>query len=293
MRLLAKFNLILLLVFGAVGYLISQFAYTYLSGNARDEVQDQERLMMASAASVREYIGDEVSPLLEQNPRHRVHFLPETVPSYGATTTFAKLRKDYPDYTYKEAALNPTNPEDRVTGWEADVVQWLRDHPNEREKTGQRPTTTAGPALYLANPIKAKMECLACHGTSAVAPKALIAVYGSANGFGWKEGEIVGAQIVSVPLSLPVARADKAYHRLLFFLVLTMLVAIVALDSGVYWFVIRPLRLVSETADRVSRGEKNVPAVEVKGKDEIASVAASFNRMQVSLAKAMKMFDED
>ena len=55
---------------------------------------------------------------------------------------------------------------------------------------------------------------------------------------------------------------------------------------------IRPLRIVSETADRVSRGEKDVPLVEIKGKDEIATVAASFNRMQVSLAKAMRMFEE-
>jgi len=35
-----------------------------------------------------------------------------------------------------------------------------------------------------------------------------------------------------------------------------------------------------------------VPLVEIKGKDEIATVAASFNRMQVSLAKAMRMFEE-
>jgi protein-histidine pros-kinase len=60
-----------------------------------------------------------------------------------------------------------------------------------------------------------------------------------------------------------------------------------------YWFVIRPLRIVSDTADRVSRGEKDVPSVEIKGKDEIATVASSFNRMQVSLAKALKMLGEE
>jgi protein-histidine pros-kinase len=70
-------------------------------------------------------------------------------------------------------------------------------------------------------------------------------------------------------------------------------VALVALDAGVYWFVIRPLRIVSETADRISRGEKNVPPVQIEGKDEIAKVASSFNRMQVSLAKALRMFDEE
>ena len=150
-----------------------------------------------------------------------------------------------------------------------------------------------GPALYLANPIKTTKECLQCHSTPAAAPKAMIAVYGSANGFGWKEDAVVGAQIVSVPLSVPLAKADRAYQRLLFFLALTMLVAIVALDAAVYWFVIRPLRTVSDTGDRISRGEKNVPPVKIQGKDEIATVAASFNRMQISLAKALKMFAEE
>jgi HAMP domain-containing protein len=291
MKLLAKFNLILLAVFGAGGFLIAQFAHSYLIGNARDEVQEQERLMMASARSVREYTSAEISPLLEENPRHRVRFLPQTVPFYGASTTFAKLRKDYPDYAYKEAALNPTNPEDRATGWEADIIDWLRDHRGEREKAGQR-NTPMGPALYLANPIVATKGCLECHSAPAAAPKALIAVYGSANGFGWKENTVVGAQIVSVPLAVPMANADRAYQRLLLFLILTMVVAIGALDAGVYWFVIRPLRLVSDTADRISRGEKNVPPVRIEGKDEIATVASSFNRMQVSLAKALKMFEE-
>jgi HAMP domain-containing protein len=292
MKLLAKFNMIFLVVFGAGGFLISQLARSYLIENARDEVLDQERLMMASARSVRDYTAIEISPLLQENPRHRVRFLPEIIPFYGATTTFAKLRKYYPDYAYKEAALNPTNPEDRATGWEVDIIDWLRDHREEHEKTGQR-NTPMGPALYLANPIKTTKDCLECHSTPAVAPKAMIAVYGSANGFGWKEDAVVGAQIVSVPLSVPLANADRAYQRLLFFLALTMLAAIVALDAGVYWFVIRPLRTVSDTGDRISRGEKNVPPVKIHGKDEIATVAASFNRMQISLAKALKMFAEE
>ena len=121
----------------------------------------------------------------------------------------------------------------------------------------------------------------------------MLTVYGSANGFGWKKDEIVGAQIISVPMSVPVAIADRAYHGLLFYLVLTMILAILALDAGVYWFVIRPLRIVSDAADRVSRGEKNVPPVQIKGKDEIATVASSFNRMQVSLAKALKMIEQE
>jgi len=72
-----------------------------------------------------------------------------------------------------------------------------------------------------------------------------------------------------------------------------VLATMAALDAGVYWFVIRPLRIVSDRADRVSRGEKNVPPVQIEGRDEIATVATSFNRMHVSLEKALRMFDHE
>lgn len=291
MKLLAKFNLILFLIFAAGGFLIAQLSYSFLIDNARREVLQEAQLMIASASSVRDYISDDISPLLQENPRHRVHFLPETIPFFGATNTFNRLRKHYPDYTYKEAALNPTNPEDRASDWETDIIDELRDHPEEKQTVGVR-ETPSGPSLYLARPIQATQECMECHSQPSTAPRPLIAVYGSANGFGWKKNEIVGAQVVSVPMSVPIEIANHAYHRLLLFLVLTMLLVILALDTSVYWFVIRPLRIVSETADRVSRGEKDVPPVEIKGRDEIATVAASFNRMQVSLAKALRMFDE-
>jgi protein-histidine pros-kinase len=290
MKLLTKFNLILLAIFGAGGLVIALVAYSFLVGNARREVLAEAQLMMASAMSVRDYTSTDLSPLLEQNPRHRVRFLAETVPAYGAMTTFKNLHVKYPDYTYKEATLNPTNPQDRASDWEVDIINGLRDHPDQKQIVGERETPT-GQSLYLASPIVAAHSCMECHSTPSAAPKAMLTVYGSANGFGWKENSIVGAQIISVPTSLPVAVANKAFHQLLLYLILTLIAAIIALDAGVYWLVIRPLKLVSQTADQVSKGEKNVPPLVVTGHDEIATVTASFNRMQLSLAKALSMLE--
>jgi methyl-accepting chemotaxis protein len=292
MKLLAKFNLILLVIFGAGGILICEFAYSFLIRNARREVLAQAELMVASTRAVRDYTADDLSPLLQQNPRHKVRFLAETIPFYAATTTFNKLRKSYPEYSYKEATLNPTNLEDRASDWEADVIRELRDHPEQQQIVGDR-DTPAGRALFMAHPIKVDAPCLECHSTPSAAPHAMLAVYGSANGFGWKPNEIVGAQIISVPMSVPIAIANQAFRSLLVVLILTMLTAICALDAGVYWFVLRPLKRVSDRADRVSKGEKDVPPLVVSGKDEIASVAASFNRMQVSFAKALAMLEEE
>jgi len=290
MKLMAKFNLILLVLFGASGIVISQIAYAFHINDARRQVLQEAELMMASATAVRDYTTSNLKPLLEQNAASNGPFRAETVPAFGAATTFEKLRQHYPDYGYKEAALNPTNLEHRASNWEADVIRWFTEHPDKTKVVGEREAAT-GRMLYLAKPLRATAPCLECHSVPSAAPAAMITSYGGANGFGWKEGEIIAAQIVSVPMSLPVGIANQAYRGLLVYLIVTVLLTMVALDAGVYGLVIRPLKLVSESADRVSRGEKDVPPLPVKGNDEIATVISSFNRMQVSLAKAFKMLE--
>ena len=52
MKLLTKFNLILLLLFGPGGWLISHMAYTFLVDDARRQVMQEAELMLASATAV-------------------------------------------------------------------------------------------------------------------------------------------------------------------------------------------------------------------------------------------------
>ncbi len=291
LKLLGKFNLILLVVFSVGGLLISHFSYRFLVGNARREVLDEAQLMMASAKAVRDYTTHDLSPILVQNPEHRVRFIAETVPAFGATSTFNMLRVRYPEYSYKEAALEPTNVHDRASDWEVGVIQRLRDHPESGQTVGER-ETESGRELYMANAIKPEASCMECHSVPSAAPKSMIDVYGTTHGFGWKMNDVVGAQIISVPMSVPIQAANRAFHELVWFLAGTLVVTIAALDLGVYLFVIRPLKRVSDTADRISRGEKHVAPLVVSGRDEIATVTSSFNRMQLSLAKALRMLEE-
>jgi HAMP domain-containing protein len=204
--------------------------------------------------------------------------------------TFKDLRSSYPDYILREAALNPTNLDDRATEWEVDLINYFRNNPTEKQHVGERPTPT-GQVLYVATPIVAAGGCLQCHSQPSLAPKAMIRHYGPDHGFGWKPDETVGAQIVSVPMAVPVALADKGFHNLLISLGAIFLLTIILIDIAIYSIVIRPLRRVSRNADVISKGEIDLPPLEVKGKDEIAEVTASFNRMHLSLIKAFEMLN--
>jgi protein-histidine pros-kinase len=291
MKLLTKFNLVLLVLFGASGMIIAHLAYQFLMQNARDQVVQQAELMMAGARSIRSYTSEQIKPLLLKNPEHEITFLPQSVPAFAATSLFNSIRKSYPDYSYREATLNPTNLIDRADDWESDIVHYFSDHLGEKKLVGERETPT-GRYLYLAKPIDVEPSCMECHSTPDVAPAAMIRTYGRENGFGWKLNQIIAAQIVSVPLSLPIQVADRAYRHLILFLLITFLMTIAALDTALYLIVIRPLHRVSQSADRISKGETDLPELEVNGRDEIADVTASFNRMHVSLVKALKMLEK-
>jgi protein-histidine pros-kinase len=290
MKLLTKFNIVLIIFFGAGGIVIALLARNFLLNNARDQVVQQAELMMAGAKATRDYTNDQIKPLLLKNPEHEINFLPQTVPAFAATTIFDSLRKSYSNYSYREATLNPTNLIDRAEDWEADIIRFFADHPDEKQLFGERDTPT-GRQLYLAKPMRATAGCLECHSDPSIAPTAMLKKYGSVNGFGWKLDQVIAAQVVSVPMTVPTRIAEKAYHSLISFLIIVFLVTIVALDSALYFLVIRPLGTVSLAANRISRGETDVEPITVKGHDEIADLTKSFNRMRASLVKALKMLE--
>nr|WP_297356693.1 DUF3365 domain-containing protein [uncultured Caldimonas sp.] len=289
MKLLLKFNLVFVLVFvlglGATGYITRDL----LERNAQDEVLDHARLLMEKALAVRGYTSGQIAPLLETQMKYS--FLPQSVPAYSATEVLSTLHKKYPDYAYKEATLNPTNPRDRAVEWEVDIVNQFRNTPTQTEFVGQR-DTPSGRSLYIARPIQIKdAACLRCHSTVDAAPKPMVERYGPANGFGWNHNEIVGAQIVSVPMAVPLERASRAFNVFMTMLTGVFLVIGLALNLMLWKLVIQPVSRLSKIADRVSLGELEAPEFATRSRDEIGTLAESFARMRKSLVQAMKMLD--
>jgi HAMP domain-containing protein len=291
MRILAKFNLILIVIFAAAVAIAGYIAHGFLDRDARQQVIQQAELMVGAAGGMRSYTAEQLDPLLEGSEQHSRRFIPQTIPFYSATEVFNYLRKTYPAYTYKEAALNPTNLRDRAVDWEADIIQSFSNHPEKAQIIDTRPTPE-GESLYLAHPIKVDASCLTCHGEPSRAPRALVAAYGRDNGFNWKVGDVVGAQIVSVPTAMPVAVASREFKALMISLGSVFLATLVLLDLALIVVVIRPVAKLSAVADEISKGNLNVPELAASGSDEIAQLARSFNRMYVSLAKAIKMLEE-
>ena len=290
LSLAAKFNIVFLTVFG-IGFAAASAVTNYLlQNNAREETLQSARVLMQAALAARSYTSGQIVPLLET--RLKYEFLPQSIPSFAATEQINQLLKAYPDFSYKEATLNPTNLRDRASDWEADLVNTLRAKPELPELVGQR-NTSVGPALYVARPLQIKSEaCLRCHSVPDAAPKTMLDIYGRNNGFGWKHMEIIGAQVVSVPMEVPLKRASVMLQTYMLSMLGIFVFLFIALNVMVHLFVTRRITQMSRLADQVSLGQFNAEEFNVKGEDELSVLARSFGRMRTSLASAMKMLEE-
>ena len=289
MKLLFKFNLVFLLIFAAGLAATARVSWKLLERNAREEIAESARLLMDTALAARAYTSTQVGPLLDTQMKYS--FLPQSVPAYSATEVFNDLRKKHSEYGYKEAVLNPTNPRDRASDWEADIVTQFRGNKDMTEIVGDRDTPT-GRSFYVARPIRiTNPACLRCHSTVDAAPKTMIERYGPANGFGWNLNEAVGAQIISVPTQVPLARAERAFTVFMGSIATVFVIIGVMLNLMLWWIVVRPIGQLSRFTDRVSLGELDIPEFERTSRDEIGALARSIGRMRTSLVKAMKMLD--
>ena len=290
MGLRLKFNLVMLVAFVVGLGLAGVLSYGMVNANARQEVLNEAAIMSGQATAISSYTANEIAPLLVSQFDRR--FLPQSVPAWSAQTNFRALQKQFPDYSYRTVMTNPTNPADLPADWQADIIKTLSQDPPTPEIVSERDTPN-GRILSVARPIViTNQACLQCHSVPANAPQTMIDLYGPEHGFGWHLNEVLGAQIVSVPMAVPLGRAMRTFTTVMTGLTGVFAVMVVLLNVMLHFVIIRPVRQISAAATAVSLGNMDAPEYVVRGKDEISALAEAFNRMRRSLANALKMLEE-
>jgi HAMP domain-containing protein len=292
LKLEPRFNGLLAIVFIIGMTIASSLLFGVFEQNAESEITGKAKLIVETMNSVRDYTTSNVEPLLKDRLEIEPAFLPETVPAFAATEIFQKLRKNegYRSFFYKEATLNPTNLRDKVDEFEKILVEQFRKEPATKKLSGFR-DLPGGRIFYIARPLKVdKSSCLRCHSTSDRAPKSQIASYGSENGFGWNLGEIVAAQVVSVPAENVLNKAYDTLKIVMGVLLGVFGAILLAINYLLRRAVIRPIRNLSRTAEAISLGDLDAE-FEHQNQDEIGVLATAFNRMKSSLKISMSFLD--
>jgi protein-histidine pros-kinase len=259
--------------------------YYLLHARAVQQTAVEAGRLLTTATAIRTFTDTQVGPTLRNLSSDKFH--PESVPAFAAQSIYQKVQETYPGYTYREPALNPTNPHNRPTPVEVDLINRFRNDPSLKELQGFR-DDGKGTVFYLARPITITQErCLACHDTPERAPPALIAKYGPVNGFGWRMNETIGIQSLTVPAAQEFKNTGEIVMLLAAGLLLIFGLTYFALTVPLDFLLVRPLRALAQAAESASTSTDSRIALPESGAQEIRSIAAAIQRLRTSLGKSL------
>ena len=289
-----SFTLVMLLIFVSGVTLSGITLANVLNLKARDEVASTANVVVDILSSARKYTNYELTPKFQE--RMKVdEFLPQAIPAYTAKSIFKMLRQDNPSYAkynYKEAMLNPTNPNDKANEFEQKLIKRFSRERNLPIIKDFIYLSSGDKAFYTASPIVIKdSSCLKCHSTPAKAPEEMISIYGANNGFGWQLNEVLGTKIVYVPASIVMQKVIQALLWILGSGILIFAIVIFAANLWLKRYVIRPVKKVVKVAEAVSTGNMDAEFENVSN-NEIGILVEAFTRMKVSLSMAIERLEE-
>ena len=224
-------NLLVLISSMLLAFLGYWFLLQLSQSQERRHQADKAEQFLNHTNAVRTYTASEIQPLTSKIPDSG-HFHPQSVPAYAATQVALQLTKSSDFYRYKEAVFNPTNVRDKAAPWEEEIIQEFIDNQELTKLTGTR-IIDGKKSAYIAQPIRVSdPTCLHCHSTPEAAPASLINKYGDKNGFGWKLGEIVGAQMVI----MPVNGQDSTQFATAYWFTILSTIAVIFVLLNLAWF---------------------------------------------------------
>lgn len=288
MRIEFRLGLILAVCF-VFGLLVAGYiSYTLEFRQARSEVNEKSRVLLEMGLAMRNYTSTQIAPLVKSLGYEEFH--PQMVPSYGAQATLGILRERFPDYRYREASLNPTNIADRANDWEVTLLQEFQDNLELKEMSGEV-GEGSDQRFFLARPLRMPNEgCLQCHSTPEAAPASMVAKYGN-NGFGWKMGDVIGMQLVEVPVAGPNGQAAKSLAVTIGALTCVFVLSLAVFLLLLRRYVTHPLEAITRQTIETSLGaewQTAEPRVPMNG--QFYDLEQSIARLKTSLNEALRLF---
>ncbi len=260
--------------------ILLQSTYNVTTSNIEDLAKQQLSLAMNFDLAIREYVAEKVRPLMF-NLISKEAFIPETMStSFVARNIFEKVRENFPDYIIKFSSGNPRNPANQAGPEELNMIKYFNDNPLDEVWTGE---INIGGKPYLAQFSAMRMEkpCLRCHGDPANAPYELIERYGPDASFYLPLGEVVGLDTIAIPSDKVNQRLWQEKVRNIGFLGILILLLCASLVFIFKFIITDRLSIITHHFLHTEKqgDDAMIGAIEMKGRDEIAILTGSFNKL--------------
>ncbi|MGB3211804.1 MAG: DUF3365 domain-containing protein [Desulforhopalus sp.] len=266
-------------------------SYRFTVKGSLDEARKKGTIVSTFIESSRMFYRNEQRPIVMKIV-DKDRFYPNLMSGFALTRgVWDEFTKKLPDYRFKQATLDPLYPPNKADRDEIALIAEFDRNKDLKIKEGILKKNGES-FLYFARPIKIGKGCLRCHGDPADAPKDQIEIYGTKNGYNWKEGATVAAFITYVPIQKALESARKSATVLFFYGLggITLLTLIIWFSFDRY--VVAPITRLENRATEISLGKNLNESIVIGTTDEIGSLSRAIDRMRISVVKMMERFKQ-
>ncbi len=292
LRLSTKFTLAVVFILLIFCVIFSFLLYTNLKDRVVEDASEKTLIIMTQIGAVGSYVNEVLRPRMFEILPHlndQDDFIVEAMSTtHVRHEVMARFNRELKDYVYNRMSLNPLNQVNKADALHEKMILSFQKDP---DKTSWNGIVAVKGQEYLvrARPIKAKDGCLKCHGDPMRAPRGLVKKYGTQGGFGWKEGEIMGAESVMIPLAVTLGQIKGIAISTFVFGFGSLLFLFFSLQGAFWSLVSRPLTKLTTIFDGIVRGTEPLNQdLPITSKDEIGELMESFNQMAKHLFSAQE-----
>jgi len=284
-----RFAMMLIIIFFISLPLVGAAAYFVLHKNIDEAVFEQATFFLSTMETVRQHVGKVMRPAAQD-------YLPGIFDvrlmstSYAARGVAERLQDKFPEYKFTHISMYPRNAVNLADNFEHSIIQYFASNRQVVESKGFIKKGNSE-YFYVAKPVVSDESCMQCHSSPDIAPKEVVATYGSTAAFGWQPNQVVAALIVYVPTELAKTHAFKTMLTFMGLYAAVFLVILFMIDKMIVNGIIKPIKTFAATADEISKGnfEKDFS---VTTNDEIKTLADAFGRMKMSIIASMNLIEK-
>jgi HAMP domain-containing protein len=289
MSLQVRFAVMLIIIFFISLPLVGTVAYIVLQKNINEDVFEQAKFFLDTMESVRQHVGQVMRPAAQENSPNKFDVRLMST-SFAARSVSERLKAKFPEYTFRHVSVNPRNLVNRADNFEGGIIKNFSDNRQISEAKGFI-NKGSDEYFYVAKAVVSESSCMQCHSQPDVAPREVVATYGSTAAFGWQSNQVVASLIVYVPTKLAREHAIKALLTFMGLYAAVFCVILFMIDRAIVSGIIKPIKTFAATANEISKGnfEKDFS---ISSNDEMRTLAEAFGRMKISIIASINMIEK-
>ncbi|MDX1763702.1 MAG: DUF3365 domain-containing protein, partial [bacterium] len=263
---------------------VSVAYYRHLRKALIQEALNKSELILQEVEATRDYVEQVLRPKMYTLVPKNAFILEAMSTTYVTIHIMNRFGEKMPGYRYRRVSLNPRNPANRADESEEAMFEWFEDD-RSRDRWQGMVEKEGEPYLVTMIPDYVDAGCLLCHGNVQDAPPAILEQYSAEGGFRFTEGDLIGLNSVSVPMSRALSKALKLGIAIFFSTLLATGALLILFNLLFHKLVIARLSRVVAAVPR----SKNVPEDRaIRSKDELDTLHESFGYLNRYVTMARK-----